>query len=410
MATVLPFAGMRPPASLAAQVAAPPYDVLTSAQARALAGDNPLSFLHISKPEIDLDPQADPYGEEVYRMGQDNFQRFVSRGTLIQDMEPTYYGYRQTLEGHSQTGLVALVSVDEYEQDSIRKHELTRPDKENDRVRHMQALQAQTGPVFLTYRDNDQLSAQLEQTCAGIPDVDFTSDGVRHQLWVMRDHELVVRIRDAFIRVPALYVADGHHRSAAATRYREFCRGQNPAHRGDEAYNYFLAVLFPHAQLNIQGYHRVVRDLGQYDRAGFLAALAQDFAIQQNATPAMPAQPGEFGLYLPDQWYRLTFKHEKPADPVASQDVALLQDRVLGPLLGIDNPRTDKRIDFIGGIHGHQGLENAVDKEGFAAAFACYPVTIDALMAVADQGMLMPPKSTWFEPKLKSGLVVHYLG
>ncbi len=415
MAFVLPFTGVRPPPQLAAQVAAPPYDVISSEEARELAQGNPHCFLHISKPEIDFDPDVDPHSDRVYQQGRENLVRFLAEGSLQKDSSASFYIYRQTLSRasgqHSQTGIVGLVSVDDYESGVIRKHELTRPEKEDDRARHMQVLAAQTGPVFLTHKAEASLATLMSQCAQHTPVYDFLSDGVQHQLWTVTDDKVIEKISTGFNKIDTLYIADGHHRSAAAARYRAIRRDENPGHQGDEGYNYFMGVMFPHDQLHVLGYHRVVRDLGQYNSSSFLSALESDFTIHRSDTAVMPEEAGQFGLYLAQQWFLLSCKTQQAqsSDPVARLDVSILQSSVLSPLLGIDDPRKDARIDFIGGIRGAQALEKAVDSGEFSAAFACYPVTVSALMDVAGAGKLMPPKSTWFEPKLKSGLVIHTL-
>lgn len=415
MAFVLPFTGVRPPAQLAAQVAAPPYDVISSDEARELARDNPYCFLHISKPEIDFGSDVDPHSDRVYQQGRDNLVRFLNEGILHKDDSASFYVYRQTLDSvsgqHSQTGIVGLVSVDDYESGVIRKHELTRPEKEDDRARHMQVLAAQTGPVFLTYKAEETLAELMSQGSQGAPVYDFLSDGVQHQVWTLTDSALIEKISAGFNKIDTLYVADGHHRSAAAARYRAIRRADNSHHQGTEAYNYFIGVMFPHDQLHVLGYHRVVRDLGQYNPATFLTALENDFTVRRSDSQVIPEQAGQFGLYLAQQWYLLSCKtqQDQSSDPVARLDVSIHQSSVLSPLLGIDDPRKDSRIDFIGGIRGAQALEKAVDSGEFSAAFACFPVTVSALMDVAGAGKMMPPKSTWFEPKLKSGLIIHTL-
>lgn len=411
MATVLPFTGMRPRQDLAERVAAPPYDVVSSAEARALVRGNPYSFLHISKPEIDLDPGVDVYSDKVYNRGRESIEQFIADGIFRMDDNPGFYLYRQTLGKHVQTGIVALVSADDYENGIIRKHELTRPDKETDRTRHMQAVKAQTGPVFLTYRSETGLSLLMTQCALSEPVNDFTSDGVRHQFWLITETAVQQQIKSGFQLIPHLYVADGHHRSAAAVRYRALCRDNNPDHDGSEAYNYFMAVLFPHNQLNILGYHRVIRDLGDYTSDTFLDALGAHFDISDSPVPVLPAAAHSFGLYLKGRWHTLTFRPPASGirDAVAALDVSILQDTILTPLLGITDPRTDARVDFIGGARGTAALEQAVDSGDYKAAFTCFPVTIEQLMTIADAGRLMPPKSTWFEPKLKSGLVIHKL-
>jgi uncharacterized protein (DUF1015 family) len=420
VATVLPFAGIRPQAPLAEQVAAPPYDVVSSTEAREFASGNPNCFLHISKPEIDLPPETDSHAESVYQKGRENLDRFLAKKILSKDKNPGFYLYRQSIQNpqgnnaavqHSQTGFVGLVSADDYEADVIKKHELTRPDKENDRVRHMDALTAQTGPVFLTYQASPSLQ-EIMNTCSQIlPVYDFVSEGVRHQFWTVTDEDVIAQISSRFENIPALFVADGHHRSAAAVRYRALRREQNAQHTGQEAYNYFMAVMFPHDQLNILAYNRVVKDLGNFDSQSFLDALTADFDVTVCTTNALPEKSGSFGLYLNAQWYRLDYRlnNDAAVDLVSGLDVTILQDKILSPLLGITDPRTDPRIDFVGGIKGLQALELAVDSGQYVAAFACFPVSITALMQIAEQGKLMPPKSTWFEPKLKSGLVLHAL-
>jgi len=412
MATVLSFAGMRPPPQLADQVAAPPYDVINSEEARELAENNPHSFLHINKPEIDLPREVDVYSDAVYEKGSENITRFIKEGILVQDSAPGLYIYRQSLGDHEQTGIVCLVSADDYENNLIKKHELTRPQKENDRVQHMQAINAQVGPVLMIYAAEKKLSDIVQQCCQKAPEYDFDSDSVRHQLWLVDESVLLQEISEAFISVPELYVADGHHRSAAAVRYREMCRTKNPNHTGKEPYNFFLAVLFPHDELNILGYHRVVRDLNGMDSQSFLDELAKTYDIRTTTIHAMPVAAEQFGLFLEGQWYQLVLQNRDNLGAEGDEllDVAILQNTVLSPLLDIHDIRSDKRIDFIGGIRGQAGIEKAVNSGEFVAGFACYPVRIEQLMTVASQNKLMPPKSTWFEPKLKSGLVIHNLG
>lgn len=414
MAVLKPFPGIRPPRELAAQVAAPPYDVVSSEEAREMARDNPYSFLRINKPEINFEPSVDPFDERVYRKGAENFRRFLEEGILRRDPLSCFYVYRQTMGGHVQTGLMATASVEEYEQDLIRKHEYTRPDKEDDRVRHIDRLDAQVGPVFLTYRSESHAAALVDSCARGEPEYDFiASGGVRHQLWVVADEERITALAEAFRAVPCLYVADGHHRSAAAQRVKRLRQAANPAHTGAEPYNFFLAVVFPHDQMQILDYNRVVRDLHGLSDAEFLAALVQSFEVTEFRGNGEARPPGKhsFGMYFRGRWYCLKARPIllERSDPVARLDVSLLQDEVLGPLLGIGDPRTDKRIDFVGGIRGLKELQRRVDSGAFAVAFACHPTSMEELMAVADAGRVMPPKSTWFEPKLKSGLVVHSL-
>ncbi|MFH1143501.1 MAG: DUF1015 family protein [Candidatus Eisenbacteria bacterium] len=410
MAVLRPFRAWRPRPDLAARVAAPPYDVLNSAEARAMAEGNRFSFLHVSKPEIDLPPQIAPDDPRVYAGGRTSLERLISEGALVRESTAAFYAYRQQMGDHVQTGIVAGASVDEYEDGRIKKHEHTRPDKEDDRTRHTLALDANAGPVFLTYKAQPAIDALVADICSAAPLYDFTSDdGIRHTVWAASEPPQIARIRDAFADVPYLYVADGHHRSAAASRVRADRRAANPAHRGDEAYNYFLAVIFPDNQMKIMAYNRVVQDLRGMAPEAFLARVAERFTVTR-APQAEPDRPRTFGMFLNGRWERLearpgSFPSE---DPVASLDCAILQHNLLEPVLGIQDPRTDKRIDFVGGIRGTRELERRC-REGWALAFALHPTSIDQLMAVADAGKVMPPKSTWFEPKLRSGLIIRPL-
>ena len=404
-----PFRAVRPRPDLAAQVAAVPYDVVNRAEAAALARGNPHSFLHVGRSDIDLPEDVDPYDPRIYRRAREALDKLLADGTLLQDSRPGLFLYRQVMDGRTQTGVVGCVHVDDYERDLIRKHEKTRQDKEDDRTRHVLTLHANAEPVFLTYRGR----TEIDQLIAGIitsssPLYDFTApDGVRHTVWSVPDTGALAR---AFGAVPHSYVADGHHRSASAWRAGKELRAKNPSHRGDEEYNWFLAVLFPADQLRILPYNRLVRDLlGQtpsevLDRLGRLGKLT--------ATPdATPDRAGVFCIYLAGRWHRLELDPAgiDRADPIASLDVSLLQDRVLSPILGIGDPRTDKRIDFVGGIRGTAELERRVNSGEMAIAFSLHPTALDQLMAVSDAGHVMPPKSTWFEPKLRSGLFVHQL-
>jgi uncharacterized protein (DUF1015 family) len=404
MAHIRPFRGVRPRKDIARLVAAPPYDVLTSEEARELAAGNPYSFLHIGKPEIDLPPGIDLYADEVYAKGKENFERFLREGTIAPDRTRNFYVYKQI-------GLVAAASCQDYLDDVIKKHELTRPDKENDRMRHIETLGAQTGPVFLTYRRDETVDALVAEAMAKGPEIDITtSDGVRNILFVVDDPGLVERIRAAFAALPCLYVADGHHRSAAATRIKVRRDRDRPDRTGNEEDNFFLAVIFPHSQMKILPYNRVVRDLNGLDPAAFLSRIAEKFTVRPDG-PKTPAAGREYAMFLGGRWYGLAARPGTfdPADPVGSLDVSILQTNLLAPVLGITDPRTDKRIDFVGGIRGPAGLEKKVLTGGFAAAFSLSPTTIEQLFTVADAGRIMPPKSTWFEPKLKDGLVVHMI-
>jgi uncharacterized protein (DUF1015 family) len=390
----------------AADVAAPPYDVLSSEEARTRAAGKPWSFLHISKPEIDLPPGTDPYAPQVYAKAAENLKRMLDEGVLLRDEEPCYYAYRLVMGKHSQTGLVAAASVEEYDRNRIRKHEFTRPDKEDDRVRQIEALNAQTGPVLLAYPEAPEVDAALAATTSKTAVADVTADGgVRHTVWKIDDPGAIEKIGRAFDAMSALYIADGHHRSAAASRVAAARRG-----RGSGTAEQFLVVAFPHHQMQILPYNRVVADLHGLSRAEFVSKLGQSFSVHAATGPVAPAKPGEFGLYLPGQWYRLAIH---PAlvpghDPVERLDVSLLADRVLAPMLGIADQRRDTRIDFIGGIRGLLELEKRVNG-GMAAAFSLYPTRMQDLMSVADAGEVMPPKSTWFEPKLADGLISHVL-
>jgi len=371
----------------------------------------PWSFLHISRPEIDLPDETDPYDPAVYARGRENLDRMIAEGVLARDPRPAYYAYRLTMGEHRQTGIVAAASVAAYDADRIKKHEFTRPVKEDDRVRQIDALNAQTGPVFLVYRADPEVDALLAEVAAGTPDMDVTAaDGVRHELWVIDDPRRVERLTAAFDAMEALYVADGHHRSAAASRVAAARREANPAHTGEESWNYFLSVIFPHDQMQILDYNRVVRDLNGLSIEDFLARVAERFDFAQEDTPVRPREPGEFGMYLDGHWYRLRLREAyRSDDPVRGLDVSLLADHLIEPVLGISDPRRDERIDFVGGIRGLGELEKRVDSGDWVLAFALYPTAIDALMAVADAGQVMPPKSTWFEPKLADGLVSHVL-
>ncbi len=413
MPLIRPFPGLRPAPGRAADVAAPPYDVLDSNEARARAAGRPWSFLHISKPEIDLPADTDPHDPQVYAKGKENFAHMLHEGVLRQDPAPCYYLYRLIMGDHQQIGLVAAANVGDYDSNRIRKHEFTRPDKEDDRVRQVDALNAQTGPVFLTYRHDAAIDALAQEiTTAIAPEVDITADtGVRHSLWPVCDAAHLDLITRTFDAMPCLYIADGHHRSAAASRVAAARKAVNANHTGEEAYNYFLSVIFPDDQMQILDYNRVVKDLNGLAPEAFLAAVGEAFAVEQQTGACKPARAGEFGMYLKGQWYRLAIKAGRipQDDPVKRLDVSLLQDNLIQPLLGIGDPRRDKRIDFVGGIRGLQELERRVDSGEMAVAFALFPTSMDQLMAVADAGEVMPPKSTWFEPKLADGLVSHLL-
>ncbi|MBD3235592.1 MAG: DUF1015 family protein [Candidatus Eisenbacteria bacterium] len=410
MAQIQPFRAWRPRPELAPQVASPPYDVLSSEEARQQARGDELTFLHVVKPEIDLPPNTPPHDPRIYAKGAENLQRLCQQGALVREETPALYVYQQRMGEHVQAGLVAGASIDEYEGGAIKKHEHTRPDKEDDRARHIDALGANTGPVFLTYRATAEIDRRVDEIRSTAPTYDFTSpDEIQHTLWVVREPSQIDALREAFAGVPHLYVADGHHRSAAATRVRAARRDANPDHRGDEPYNFFLAVIFPHDQMKILPYNRVVHDLGGLSNEAFRQKVDERFTLAPTSQPA-PDRPHCFGLYLAGRWERLTARPGTflEAHPVASLDAAILQNNLLAPVLGIEDPRRDKRIDFVGGIRGTGELERRC-QSGSAAAFALYPTRIEQLMQVADAGEVMPPKSTWFEPKLRSGLIVRSL-
>ncbi len=398
MADVRPFPALRPANELAAQVIAPPYDVLTEAEARALAGD-PRCFLRVTRPEVDLPEGTDSHSDAAYAKARERLDAFISEGTMVQDAEPSYYFYGQVMDGRRQVGIMAGCSVQEYDQGLIKKHEFTRPDKEDDRTHHMSVLEAQVGLVFLAYRATEALDALTARVIAGEPEWSVTTeDGVQHTLWVA-PAELVAPIRQAFAQVPALYVADVHHRSAAASRYRA-------AHPDSERAAHFLAGVFPDDQLFVMAYNRIVHDLNGHTPEALLAAVGQKYAITEGVDP-VPTERGTATMYLGGTWYGLAPREGvvDHGDPVACLDVAVLQDNILGPLLGVDDPRRSTRITFAGGIRGPEYLSDAVDEGWGAVAFHMYPTGMDQLFRVADAGEVMPPKSTWFEPKLRAGVV-----
>ncbi len=409
MSAVYPFHGLRPPPELAAKVASPPYDVLDSDEARAMAGDNPHSFLHVIKPEIDLDPTVDTHDDRVYRMGADNLERFIASGTLVREEQPCLYAYAQRMGTHRQVGLMACVSVDEYERGLIKKHEFTRPDKEADRTRHIVDARAQNGPVFLAYRATGDTRDVMAALTAGEPTVDFVADdGIQHTLWVIDEPGRLADVERAFGDLACLYIADGHHRSASALNARDQLRDANPGHTGDEPYNRFLAVIFPDEQLKILAYNRVVADLNGLTAEAFLERITDRFEVADMDHPE-PDRPACFGCYVGGKWHRLRAIPGSwdDGDPVARIDAAILQSNLLAPVLGIDDPRTNERIKFVGGIRGTAELERLVDGGEFEVAFSLYPTSMIQLFDVADADKVMPPKSTWFEPKLRSGMVIH---
>jgi uncharacterized protein (DUF1015 family) len=412
MATLRPFKAYRPKPDLAAEVAAKPYDVLNSDEAREEVKGHPLSFLHIGKPEVDLDPSIDLHDPAVYEKGRDNLQKLITDGVLVEDQSPCLYLYAQTMGEHTQYGLVGCAAVEEYWDDTIKKHEYTRKDKEEDRCNHVRVTNAHTGPIFLTYPDSDAVDAIVDGVRAEPPVTDHVaSDGIRHQTWVISDTQVIDQLTALLGGIPNLYVADGHHRSAAAAIVgRERARA-NPDHRGDEEYNFFLAVYFPAGQLRIMDYNRVVKDLNGLGEEDFIAKLGEQFTVTPADGQVRPEAKGSFGLYMDGRWYHVRAGDALLGnpDPVQRLDVAILQNQVLSPVLGIQDPRTDKRIDFVGGIRGLDELERRVDSGEMKLAISMFPTSIEELMAIADAGQVMPPKSTWFEPKLSDGLFVHFL-
>ncbi|HEV2881985.1 MAG TPA: DUF1015 family protein [Pyrinomonadaceae bacterium] len=408
MAVIYPFRALRPPVERVEQVASVPYDVVNTEEARALAADNPLSLLHVTRPEIDLPEGTNIHSDEVYARAAENLRKLVETCPLELEAEPSLYLYRLVMGEHEQVGVAACCAVDEYDRDLVRKHERTRPDKEDDRTRHMLSLRAQTGVVFLTYRADRRIDALAAAIVSGEPLYDFTApDGIRHTLWRAPSPDALVR---AFGEVPLLYIADGHHRAASASRARAALREQNPQHTGEEEYNRFLTVIFPSDQMQILPYNRVVRDLHGMSAEQFLAAVETKFSVAEGSAD-VPAR-GRFGMYLRQRWYNLTPRDASQAqtgDATASLDVSVLQDQLLDPILGIKDVRTDKRIDFVGGIRGTSELERLVNEGHVAVAFSLSPTTIEDLLTVSDANGIMPPKSTWFEPKLRDGLLIHQI-
>ena len=412
MPLIRPFKGLRPTSEKAGEVAAPPYDVVSHIEAVALAKDSPNNFLHISRPEIDLPEGTDPYSREVYDRGRLNLRRLINDGTLKQDDQECFYVYRLIDSGVTQTGLVVAASIEAYDANAIKKHEFTRPEKESDRVRQIDALSAQTGPVLLTYSSVSEIDRVLTAAATRDPDIDvITRDNVRHQIWQISDRQQIDFLVELFEGVPSLYIADGHHRSAAASRVRKIRRSELPSDGGlSYANDYFLAVVFPTEQMRILSYNRVVSDLNGLKELEFLQRLRGDFLVEASSVPVVPDKKGTIGLYMRGGWSKLVLKPNVFFDhPIEKLDVSILSDRILGPVLGIHDLRKDKRIDFVGGNRGTEELVSRVESGEMACAFSLFPTQIQDLMTIADEGEVMPPKSTWFEPKLADGLVSHIL-
>ena len=411
MVRIKPFAAVRPPKELVEEVAARPYDVLNSAEAKAEASEK--SLLHITKPEIDFEPMPDEHSQEVYDQAVKNFKSWQEKGWLVQDSKPCYYIYAQTMNGKTQYGLVLCAHTDDYSEGKIKKHELTRKDKEDDRMVHVRIQNANIEPVFFSYPDNAEINAIVRKYTAGKPEYDFTAeDGFGHHFWVIDDDDTVRRITEIFKDIPAFYVADGHHRTAAAARVGAEKRTGNPDHTGNEEYNYFMAVAFPESQLTIIDYNRVVKDLNGLTAEEFLKALEEDFIVEKKGKEiCKPEHLHNFSMYLGGEWYSLEAREGRydDSDPIGVLDVTILSDLVLDKILGIKDLRTDKRIDFVGGIRGLGELSERVDSGEMAVAFALYPVSMKQIVDIADSGNIMPPKTTWFEPKLRSGLAIHKL-
>jgi uncharacterized protein (DUF1015 family) len=409
MSIIKPFKALRPETPLAKQVASRPYDVLNSAEAKLEAQGNPNSFLHITKSEIDLNSNIDIHSAAVYEKAKENLEAFIQRNILFKETKECYYIYQLIMNGRSQTGLVAVSSVDDYENDIIKKHEFTRPEKEQDRINHIKTTGAQTGNVFLAYRNEAPIDAIVEKWKASKnPAYDFVADdGIQHTIWIVNDSDVILTITNIFQnQIPCTYIADGHHRAASAAKVRKAL-----GTKATEASNYFLTTLFPSNQLYIMDYNRVVKDLNGLTEEAFIEKIAHAFDVQKlGSEPLKPKNLHQFGMYLNNTWYQLTAKENTyTTDPIGILDVTILSNNILDPILGITDQRTDKRIDFVGGIRGLQALEERVNSGEMAVAFSLYPVTIDQLFDIADSGNVMPPKSTWFEPKLRDGLLTHLI-
>ena len=412
MSIVKPFRGLRPQPKYAKQVASPPYDVLNAKEAREIVKQNPNSFLRVNKAELEFDDNVSSYSEEVYQRGKDNLNRFVDEQLMIRDEKPCFYLYRLTMHGRAQTGLVALTSVDEYDNGLIKKHEHTRPEKVNDRANHISFLDAQVGPIFSTFRQDKTIKRTFSMITTRPSDVDFTADdGIRHEFWVVSDDESIQKIISDFSTLPHMYIADGHHRSQAASEVCRRNREENPNYTGADSFNYFLNVIFPDSELNIFPYNRVVSDMNGLTVEQLVEKASEFFDIEPHEGEISPEKPHTFGIYCDGQWYSLIAKEDtfNPEDPTGSIDAAILGNNFIDPILGITDPKTDKRINFVGGIRGTKELVKLVDSGEYKIAFSLYPTSIRQLLNVADAGQVMPPKSTWFEPKLRSGIIVNVL-
>lgn len=413
MAVVRPFRGIRPEKNLADQVAALPYDVMNSDEAREMVKGNPYSFLHVDKAEIDLPREIDLYDKRVYEKAAENLNTMIEKGILIEDKEPKLYIYRQIMNGRAQTGIVGCTSIDDYMKNIIKKHEFTRADKEQDRINHVDHCNANTGPIFLTYRHRDDINSIVKKEVEKDPVYNFLSeDGISHIVWTIDDKATINELCKIFSNIDYLYIADGHHRAASAVKVGKKRREENPSYTGEEEFNFFLSVMFPDDDLYVMDYNRVLKDLNGHSYEEYMKLLGDKFIIEEYKGQGQyrPQQKHTFGMYIQGVWYKLTAKEGTfdENDPVARLDVSILQNNLLHPVFGIEDPRTDKRIDFIGGIRGLKELEKRV-QEGMTVAFSMCPTTIEDLMAIADAGKVMPPKSTWFEPKLRSGLFIHKL-
>jgi uncharacterized protein (DUF1015 family) len=412
MSIVIPFKALRPHRQFVKAVASYPYDVVSVKEAREIVKDNPLNFLHVEKSEIDLQSPIGANDERQYEIAKSNLDKLIEGKVLFQEKKNCFYIYRQRAGSHAQYGIVAAISLAEYESGGIKKHELTKADKELDRTRHVMTVDAQTGPVFVTYRAQDSIDRMVKKMVESKPEYDFVSDdSISHTVWVISAEKDITALTKAFAEVHTLYIADGHHRAAAASAVRRLKKETNPEGGRDEPCEYVMAVVFPHNQLKIMSYNRVVKDLNGLDEAGFLRKVRGQFLVSENFAGKSPAQFHDIGMYLGARWYKLNAKDNSydKNDPIKRLDVSILQDNLLKPVLGIQNPRTDERIEYIGGIRGVQELERLVDSGEFAVAFSLYPTSMEQLMAVSDAGKIMPPKSTWFEPKLRSGIFIHLL-